>query len=95
MIERHVTFHLHQGAGPDFEEIFVSQYRPAMSRQPGFNKVELLRELDQPSTYQMVIRFDSAQHALDWRNSNDHEGLKPGLRRLYSANEVGVFNVVA
>lgn len=94
MIERHVTFLLHPGSGPAFEETFVTQYRPAMSRQPGFDKVELLRELDHPGTFQMVIRFDSAQHASDWRNSSDHD-LKPGLRRLYSASEAGVFDVVA
>lgn len=95
MIERHVTFHVNAGAEADFEALFVDQYRPAMSRQPGFVEVELLRSNDDPQALRMVIRFDSAEEAATWRDSADHAALMPVIQRLYSTTDVEVFDVVA
>ncbi|HSW43244.1 MAG TPA: antibiotic biosynthesis monooxygenase family protein [Patescibacteria group bacterium] len=95
MIERHVTFHVNPGAEADFEALFVERYRPAMSRQPGFVKVELLRSIDDPQVVRMVIRFNSAAEAANWRDSADHAALKPVLQRLYSTIDPEVFDVVA
>lgn len=95
MIERHVTFHVRMGDEADLEALFVARYRPAMARQPGFQSVELLRSASDPRTLRMVIRFDTVEHAADWRDSADHAALKPAIERLYSTTDLEVFDVIA
>ena len=95
MIERHVTFHVHPDQGPDFETFFITQYRPAMSTMRGFQRVELLREADQPNRYEMIIRFDSAEAAAEWRNSSAHQALQPLFKALYSESKLQVYDVIA
>ena len=63
MIERHVTFNVLSGKEQAFERLFVEEYKPAMSSMPGFVRVELLREQEDPTQYQMVIRFESLETA--------------------------------
>ena len=57
LIERHVTFEVFPDKTRDFEKLFVEEYRPAMVSMPGYVKVDLLREQENPNHYQMVIRF--------------------------------------
>ena len=95
MIERHITFNVHPDRTTAFEAFFVDQYRPAMSAAPGFVKVDLLRELDQATRYQMVLRWDSAEAAAGWRTSEVHHALQPALAALYSDNEISAYEVLA
>ncbi|MGE5072680.1 MAG: antibiotic biosynthesis monooxygenase family protein [Anaerolineae bacterium] len=95
MIERHVTFSVLPDKCRDFETFFVEQYRPGMSTMPGFVKVELLREAEQTSQYQMVIRFESLETAAEWRNSTVHKGLQPAFKSLYSESTLQVYEVIA
>jgi len=95
MIERHVTFHVNEGNEAAFERLFRTRYRPAMAKQAGFQKVELLQSTRDPHAFVMVIRFDTVEHAADWRNSEDHVALKPTMQELYSSSDLEVFDVVA
>ena len=95
MIERHVKFSVHADKGQEFEKFFVAHYRPAMSAMPGFQKVELLRETGEATQYEMVIRFDSAETAADWRNSEAHKALQPSFKALYSESKLQVYDVIA
>ncbi len=95
MIERHVTFSVLPDKCRAFERFFVEQYRPGMSTMPGFVRVELLREVDQASQYQMVIRFESAEAAAEWRNSTVHKSLQPEFKSLYSESKLQVYDVIA
>ena len=95
MIERHVTFNVHPGKGEEFSKFFAEQYRPAMTSMSGFVGVELLREFEQPTQYQMVIRFESAEAAGAWRQSPVHKSLQPSLKSLYSESKVQVYEVIA
>jgi antibiotic biosynthesis monooxygenase (ABM) superfamily enzyme len=95
MIERHVTFNVLPGKGAAFEALFTSAYRPAMSKMPGFVKVELLREHTGATQYQMTIRFESLETAAAWRSSPDHQALKPQIGALYDGSTVQVYEVVA
>ncbi len=94
MIERHVTFDVLPGKGKDFESFFFKAYRPTMSIMPGFVRVELLREQENLEHYQMVIRFESAEAAADWRSSEAHKALQPELKALYSASRLEVYEVI-
>ncbi len=95
MIERHVTFHVIPGKEKDFEALFNEEYSVAMSRQPGFISVALLKEYEKESVYQMVIRFQSLETAAAWRESADHKALSPKIKALYSESTVQVYEVIA
>ena len=95
MIERHVTFNVHPENTKDFEELFTAEYRPAMAVMPGFVKVELLREQEDHTQYQMVIRFETMETAADWRNADTHQALKPKIKALYDGSKLIVYDVMA
>jgi len=95
MIERHVTFHVIPGKEKEFETLFVEAYRQAMSRQPGFASVTLLKEHGKEAIYQMAIRFQSLETAAAWRDSADHRVLSPRLKSLYTESSVQVYEVIS
>ena len=70
-------------------------HQELMATMRGFLKVELLREAQQPSQYQMVIRFESAEASAEWRGSAIHQSLQPVLKSLYSESKLQVYDVVA
>jgi antibiotic biosynthesis monooxygenase (ABM) superfamily enzyme len=95
MIERHVTFSVIPGKEKDFETLFKEEYSTAMSKQPGFVSVALLKEHEKEAVYQMVIRFQSLETATAWRDSADHKALSPKIKALYKENIVQVYEVIA
>ncbi len=95
MIERHVTFNVIPGKEKDFERLFIEEYSVAMSRQPGFVSVTLLKEHEKESIYQMAIRFQSLETAAAWRESEEHKALSPKIKALYSESSVQVYEVIA
>ena len=94
MIERHVTFDVLPDKTREFERLFSDEYRHAMARMPGFIRVELLSEQENPARYQMVIRFISPEQAAAWRSSNAHQALSPKLKALYSACQLQLYEVL-
>jgi antibiotic biosynthesis monooxygenase (ABM) superfamily enzyme len=94
MIERHVTFNVIPGKEKDFEKLFKEEYSIAMSKQPGFVSVTLLKEHEKDVVYQMVIRFQSLATAAAWRDSSDHKALSPKIKALYRESTVQVYEVI-
>ena len=94
MIERHITFNVHPDKTGAWEQFFADEYRPTMAKSPGFVKVELLREADSLTRYQMVLRFEDADSAAGWRNSEVHQALQPALKALYANNEIQGYEVI-
>jgi heme-degrading monooxygenase HmoA len=66
-----------------------------MARMPGYVKVGLLREQEDPSKYQMVIRFESMETAAAWRTSDAHVALKPKIGAMYEGSSLEVYDVVS
>jgi len=95
MIERHVTFNIIPGREKDFETLFKEEYSIAMSKQPGFVSVVLLKEHEKEAIYQMTIRFQSLETAAAWRDSADHKALSQKIKALYKESTVQVYEVVA
>jgi heme-degrading monooxygenase HmoA len=95
VIERHITFNVHPDKGDEFERFFETEYAPKMAMSPGFVRVELLREADQPSRYQMVMRWQDGDAAAGWRTSQVHQALQPALSALHSGMEIAAYEVVA
>jgi antibiotic biosynthesis monooxygenase (ABM) superfamily enzyme len=94
MIERHVTFNVIPGKEKEFEALFKAAYSVAMSKQPGFISVFLLKEQEKEAVYQMVIRFQSLEKAAAWRDSADHKALSPKIKALYKESTVQVYEVI-
>jgi antibiotic biosynthesis monooxygenase (ABM) superfamily enzyme len=94
MIERHVTFNVLPGKETEFAAFTNGPYRAAMSKMPGYEKLELLRESENPGQYQMVIRFTDADKAKAWRDSEAHATLKPAMKALHSGSTVVVYDVI-
>ena len=95
MIERHVTLNIIPGKERDFETLFKNEYSIAMSKQPGFVSVTLLKEHEKEAVYQMVIRFQTPETAAAWRDSTDHKALSPKIKALYKESIVQVYEVIA
>jgi heme-degrading monooxygenase HmoA len=95
MIERHVNFEVIEEKSHQFEDFFNEQYRPAMMRSDGFVGVELIQELEKPTRYQMLIRFQSLDHAAAWRNSEAHKALSPTLKSFYTSSDVTVYKFIS
>lgn len=94
MIERHITFNVHAHRTGEFERFFANEYGPTMAKAPGFVKVELLREAESTTRYQMVFRFEDADSAAGWRTSAVHQALQPALLALYAGNEIQGYEVI-
>jgi antibiotic biosynthesis monooxygenase (ABM) superfamily enzyme len=94
MIERHVTFNVIPGKEKDFENLFKEDYSAAMSKQPGFVSVTLLKEHEKEAVYHMVIRFQSLETAAAWRDSADHKALSPKIKALYKESMIQVYAVI-
>ena len=90
MIERHITCTIQPDRTGAFEAFFAGQYGPTMAKAPGFVAVSLLRELDSPTRYQMVLRWEDAESAAGWRTSAAHEALQPALTGMYAEVEVQI-----
>lgn len=95
MIERHITFAVAADQAAAFERFFADDYRPAMAASPGFVRVELLREADDPRHYVMTMRWRDAEAATGWRTSPVHVALQPALTALSAMGQIRVHDVVA
>jgi len=95
MIERHVTFNVIPGKEKNFETLFKDAYSMAMSKQPGFVSVTLLKEHEKEAVYQMVIRFQTLETAAAWRDSADHRAFSLMIKVLYQESTVQVYEVIA
>ncbi len=95
MIERHITFNVHPGRIEAFERFFGERYGPTMAKAPGFVRVELLREVDSATRYQMSFRFEDGESAAGWRTSEVHQALQPDLAALHGGTEIQGYEVVA
>lgn len=95
MIERHVSYEVSADKAQNFERFFVNQYRPPVAEMPGFIECILLRESDDPTHYQMVFRWETADNAVAWRTSLIHQELQPTLNLLHSGIAIVAYSKVA
>jgi heme-degrading monooxygenase HmoA len=91
MIERHITFEVHPGRTADFERFFAESYRPPVLEMPGLIECSLMREMEQPTRYQMVFRWEQPDQAVAWRVSEVHQRLQPELNELHAGMEITAY----
>ena len=95
MIERHITFNVHPTSTAEFERFFADEYRPPVLRMPGLIECGLLREAASETRYQMLFRWEAAEDAVAWRESEIHQALQPALNALHSGMEIVAYTRVA
>ncbi len=95
MIERHLTFTVDPANADAFERFMTDEYGPAMARSPGFVRLDLLREADDRTRYQLAFRFSDAGSAAGWRTSTVHQALQPALQALHRGMVVQGYDVIA
>jgi heme-degrading monooxygenase HmoA len=94
MIERHLNVTVQADKAAAFEAFFAETYQPPMSETPGYRSSSLLKEAADPTKYQMVLRFESAEASTVWRESATHEALQPPLRELIDDLAVVAYEIV-
>ena len=94
MIERHITFTVLPEKAAAFEHFIANEYAPTMAEAPGFVKIDLLREADSTTRYQMVFRFVDAEGAAAWRTSEVHMALQPALKELNTDMQIQGYEVM-
>ena len=95
MIERHVSYEVPMAKAAEFERFFTEHYRPPVLEMPGLQECSLLRESDDPTRYQMVFRWATAEQAAAWRTSPVHQALQPDLNGLHSGMHIVAYTKVA
>ena len=94
MIERHITYTVNEGKASEFERFITDRYGPQMALAPGFVRIELLREAENDTRYQMSFRFEDLAASAGWRNSPEHAALQPELNALVGSPEIQGYDVV-
>jgi len=84
VIQLGVMLELEPGKEEEFLDIFKTQFAPAMSEQPGFVRVSLLKQRKSESQYRIEIVFESEKERLAWINTKEHEETWPKLGVLTS-----------
>ncbi len=80
----HALLHIRPGQNADFEAAF-SQARPLVSASPGFLSLDLLRGLESPDTYLLLVRWRTvADHEIGFRRSPAYQEWKALLHHFYA-----------
>ena len=95
MIQLEVRLLLKLGKEEEFLDIFKTQFAPAMSKQPGFIRVSLLKQRESKSQYRIEIVFESEKERLAWVNTKEHEEVWPKLGALTSKCSATGFDFLA
>jgi heme-degrading monooxygenase HmoA len=94
MISLNVDLQLKPGAGPELEKTFREVFRPAISAQPGFSNVALLRSASEADSYRLVIEFQTEDLRLKWAATDLHQQVWPQMKAHCDAVSLKHFAVV-
>ncbi|MEU3643794.1 antibiotic biosynthesis monooxygenase [Lentzea sp. NPDC034063] len=84
MITEHALLDVLPGSAEEFEWAF-GEARELISASPGFRGLELLRCLETPSRYLLLVRWDSVEaHTVGFRQGPSYEKWSALLHRFYS-----------
>lgn len=95
MIERHISIDVKPGLGDAFVRFFTEEYRPPVLSFAGLIECSLLLEAGSETRFQMIFRWETAENAVAWRESEVHQGLQPALGALHDGMVITAFAHVA
>jgi heme-degrading monooxygenase HmoA len=79
MLILHIALPAKEGNEQALEQMFLQEFRPALSAQEGFHDVQLLRSLDDKASYCLVIAFEKPEDQQKWVASDLHQQVWPAL----------------
>jgi heme-degrading monooxygenase HmoA len=83
MILEHAILPVRPGEEADFEVAF-EQARPLISSQAGFQSLSLLRSIETPNHYLLLVEWDNIQaHTDGFRGSSEYQEWKQLLHHFY------------
>lgn len=83
MILEHALLPVRPGSEEQFEAAF-QQARPLIASMPGFRRLSLSRCLEQPSTYLLLVEWETlADHTEGFRSSPEYEQWRQLLHHFY------------
>ena len=72
-----------QGREADFEAA-IAQARPLIAQSPGFRRITVSRGLESPSTYLLLVEWDSLEaHEVGFRGSPQYQQWRAMLHHFY------------
>ncbi len=96
-VEIHVHANAKANMSSNLEEVFKTQFYPAISRQTGFRHCDLLRSPEHKGAYILTIAFDSEDLRVRWANSDLHQRLWPKMQANFADESIKIeaFGMVA
>ena len=91
MFVLHVLMQVKAGLLPVLEEMFCDPFREAISAQPGFQDVQLLKPQQGEGDPILAIRFETQALQQQWVASDLHGQLWPRMEALLSAYSLALF----
>ena len=89
-IQLHVDMSVDPAKEKDLKKNFKEIFKPAMSKQPGFLHVYMLKlreakagKAPDGANYRLVINFKSEEDRLNWVKSNDHQSAWPTIEGTF------------
>ncbi|GAA1886594.1 antibiotic biosynthesis monooxygenase family protein [Williamsia serinedens] len=83
MITEHALLPVDPDRADEFEAAF-DEARHVIAASPGFGGLELLRSIESPDTYLLLVRWESVEaHTGGFRGSSGHTRRKELLHRFY------------
>ena len=82
-VTEHALLPVKAGQEGDFERAFA-QARPIIASMPGFISLQLQRGIESPSTYLLLVEWESVEHhQIGFRQSPEYQQWRALLHRFY------------
>ena len=94
MFTLHVDMKLKTGSAELLRSTYHGAFRPAISAQPGFVGVHLLRSRADQDSYRLVIAFKSELDQQQWVATELHQQVWPAMEAHCAAIVVSAFDAL-
>lgn len=95
MIELHVYCDVSEGKEEELKKVFNNIFSPAMAKQPGFVRVNLLKMKEEERKYEIDIVFETEEQRLAWVATPEHTEAWPKVEACFTNFSHKIFDVVA
>lgn len=92
MFVLHVDLKALSDSSGELENTYRKIFQPAISSQPGFDRVLLLQSNTDRSGYRLVIAFQDEPSQKKWVATSQHQEVWPKLEALCSSFKVETFH---
>jgi heme-degrading monooxygenase HmoA len=94
-IHLHVDLFVTPGREDEMKQNFLTVFKPVLSKQPGFVRVQLLKLRSELSgkapvgaSYRLIISFETEEQRLAWVATDDHQRVWPEIGKTLTAPNV-------